>query len=260
MFCQTVPRRARVCLLYGARDAEQRRPGKSELRDASWRGSEVAGNAVNEKASWQHALVFAIAHEIANQLGAIRLQAHLLDEDLGPRALAEASIEIDGLAARAGPLLALLRAILSPAEPIGMPSAEGPHWSALLLGLGREIEDEGTRGVRVEIEMPTELQQQRAPGVDWLHPLLMALVGSTLSVVSRRGSIGLGLASRGSETALIVEDDGAQEDLEADAALRGRPLCVSIARRLVAGLGGRVEVFRVEHQTRVELIFPNADS
>lgn len=218
----------------------------------------VARYAVSEKFSSQHAVVFAIAHEIGNHLGAIRLQAHLLDEDQGPRALAGASVEIDGLAGRAGPLLTLLRPILSPTESIGNHLGEGPHWSALLGGLRREIEDEGTRGVHFEIELPAELQQQRAPGVDWLHPLLMVLVGSTLAAVSRRGTIGLRLELRGSETALIVEDDGAEEDLSGEAALRGRPLSVSIARRLLGGLGGRVDVLRIGLQTRVELIFPGA--
>ena len=51
-------------------------------------------------------LAFAIAHEVGNHLGGIRLQAHLLDENLDVRALAEASILIDGLAGRSGPLLA----------------------------------------------------------------------------------------------------------------------------------------------------------
>lgn len=218
----------------------------------------MAGNAVIEKSPSQHAVVFAIAHEIGNHLAAIRLQAHLLDEDLDLRALADASIEIDGLAGRAGPLLTLLRPILSPTESIEMRRMEGPHWSALLGGLAREIEDEGTRGVRFEIELPTELRQQRAPGVDWLYPLLMALIGSTFAAVSRSGTIGVGLELRGSEMALIVEDDGAEEDLSEVAALRGRPLSVSIARRLVGGIGGRVDVFRIGHRTRVELVFPNA--
>ena len=49
-------------------------------------------------------LAFAIAHEVGNHLGGIRLQAHLVDEDLDVRELAEASILIDGLAGRSGPL------------------------------------------------------------------------------------------------------------------------------------------------------------
>ena len=37
-------------------------------------------------------LVFAISHEVGNHLGGIRLQAHLLDEELGAREMAAAMI------------------------------------------------------------------------------------------------------------------------------------------------------------------------
>lgn len=212
---------------------------------------------------WQHTLVFAIAHEIGNHLSAIRLQAHLLglgDENL-PKALAETSIEIDSLAGRVAPLLALLRPILSPAmSPVT--SAEGPpsgavSWSGLLEALGRQIENEGTRGVQVDILAPAD-PQARAPAVDWLQPLVMALVGSTLDAASESGKIVLETDLLGDEALLVLEDDAAEEDLSAEAPLCGRPLCVSIARRLLASSGGHVKVIRVEDRTRIELVFPQS--
>ena len=200
-----------------------------------------------------HALVFAVAHEVGNHLGAIRLQAHLLDEDLDARALAVASVEIDDLAGRAGPLLALLRPILSPQIEV----RPGSSWSALMGGLIAQLEDEGTRGIRVEMNA-SDGALESAPGVDWLHSLLLAIVGATIPIVPKGGRIALSLAPRGTETALMIEDDGAEEDLSEDSALRGRPLAISIARSMLARLGGRVEWNRSSGETCVELIFPVA--
>jgi hypothetical protein len=194
--------------------------------------------------------VFAIGHEIGNHLGGIRLQAHLLDEDLDARGLAEASIEIDGLAGRSGPLLALLRPILSPSQQEG--SRLG--WSALLAGVQQQLEDDGTRGVRLEIEAPNDPGSE-APGVDWLHSLLIALVGSTLEGVEAPGTVSLRLEVRDGRAVLVLEDEGAQEELERGSALRGRGLSVAVARCLLESIGGWVETRRVGSKTCIELGF-----
>lgn len=216
--------------------------------------SSAAAMAASGPADHPHRreLVFAIGHEIGNFLGAIRLQAHLLDEELGSRALAEASVAIDGLAGRGTPLLALVRPIL--ASTAAGPSTD--HWSAILRRVGRELEDEGTRSVQFEIEWPVD-PCPTAPGVDWLHPLLMALVHATLAHVDPRGRIRLSLeiheADR--EQVLVLEDDGPEEDLSASASRRGRPLAVAIARLLLAEIGGRVATSR-DQRSRVGLVFP----
>ena len=203
----------------------------------------------------QRELVFAIGHEIGNHLGAIRLQAHLLDEDLDRRALATASIEIDGLAGRAAPLLALLRPILASDPPIGAPTS----WKNVLGPLSRQLGEDGTRGVRVDVRIPPAEGAREAPGADWLASLLIALVGATIADLPRRATLRLWLEARDVETALILEDDGADEDLSPEAPLRGRSLAVSIARWLVGGLGGRVDARRLADRTRVELVFPPPD-
>ena len=200
-------------------------------------------------------LVLAIGHEIANHLGAIRLEAHLLDEELGARALAEASVSIDGLAGRGTPLLALLRPILVATPPVG----DGrDRWSDVLDRIGREVEDEGTRAVRFELERSAEAATPAAPGVDWLHPLVMALVQATLAHVHPKGVIRLALEIDAGlrEIVLLLEDDGAEEDCSATAPLRGRPLVLAIARLLLGELGGRVETSR-EQRTRLRLVFPS---
>ncbi len=210
-----------------------------------------------DRASSTNDLVFAIAHEIGNHLGALRLQAHLLDEDLDPQALALASVEIDGLAGRSGALLALLRPLLSQAatssgdrESLG----DVPAWPSLLAGIGQHYEDEGTRGISLTIEEPAAVDS-RAPNTDWLHSLLIALLDATLASLPRTGSVQLRLEATGGEICLAVEDDGPDEDLSRDAALRGRPLIIALARALLVLVGGRVETSRVEGGTRVGIVF-----
>ncbi len=205
-------------------------------------------------------LVLAIGHEIANHLGAIRLQAHLLDEELGARALAEASVSIDGLAGRGTPLLALLRPLLAPKPPRSAPATDGGNrWIDVLGRIAREVEEEGTRAVRFDLDWPVGAEAEAlAPGVDWLHPLVTALVQATLAHVHPRGVIRLALETEAErpEQTLLLEDDGAEEDCSATAPLRGRPLVLAIARSLLGGIGGRVEASR-EERTRLRLIFPS---
>ena len=184
-------------------------------------------------------LAFAIAHEVGNHLGGIRLQAHLLDEELDARALAEASVLIDGLAGRSGTLLALLRPLLSDEWRSG----DRATWASVLGRVAQQVEDEGTRGVRFEVVGALETERP-APDFDWVHPLLVALVEATLVHVADRTSdarVRLELIEEGEAVRLDVIDDGEVEDLSASAARRGRPLAVAIARELIERSGGHVD-------------------
>ena len=198
-------------------------------------------------------LAFAIAHEVGNHLGGIRLQAHLLDDELGAREMAEASILIDGLAGRSGPLLSLLRPLLSD----DWRRAGGATWAGVLGRLAQQIEDEGTRGVRFEVTGALETESA-APDFDWVHPLLTALVEATIAHVADRGSeasVRLALVEDEEGVRLDVCDDGEVEDLSPAAARRGRPLAVALARELVGRSGGRVETDVSDAGTRVGLRF-----
>jgi nitrogen-specific signal transduction histidine kinase len=197
------------------------------------------------------ALAFAIAHEVGNHLGGIRLQAHLLDDELDSRALASASVLIDDLAGRAGPLLALLRPLLSEAGR----GAGGARWGDILSRVRRQIEDEGTRGVRLEIEGDLDTDRD-VPELDWLHSLLVALIGATLERMSREGHLKVQLMISPRETVLVLVDDGTEEDFGEEAAPRGRPLVVSIARELLFPTGGQVETSRDGALTQVRLTWP----
>jgi hypothetical protein len=202
----------------------------------------------------RHDLVCAIGHEIGNHLGAIRLQAHLLDDDLDTRALARASVEIDALAGRAGPLLALLRPILAEDLP---PAGSNSTWAITLHRVARQLDDDGTRGVRFDVQVSPADGETPAPGYDWLHALLMALVEATIADLPNRGMTLLRLERGDDESALILEDDGPDGDLAESSSLRGRSLALAIARWLVGRAGGRVEANRIEARTRVEIIFPD---
>jgi len=238
--------------------------GKQQLGMEGRRLREARPGRAGDETPDRDALVFAIAHEVGNHLGAIRLQAHLLDDDLDARGLAAGSLAIDELAARSAPLLALLRPILGsgpvprPAEAGAGGTTEDPGigWDRLLDALARELEDEGTRGVRVTIA-PCDEPPPRLPQTDWMAPLLRALVASTLAHLVPRGQLAVRVtALPGGASRLDLEDDGAEEDLAPGAALRGRALVVGIARRLVGDLGGRVEITRAGSGTRIGLVMP----
>lgn len=198
-------------------------------------------------------LVCAIGHEVGNHLGGIRLQAHFLDEDLDARALATASVEIDTLAGRAAPLLALLRPILAGPEP---PTAAGIQWGPLLGQLRQRLDDEGTRGVPVTIE-ESKGESIESRAVEGFQNLVYALVSATLDRLDASHSLRLDAEAREDGSVLVVSDDGAAEDLSGEGGLRGRSLVLAIARRLLGGVGGRVETFVREDSTRIELIVPN---
>ena len=214
-----------------------------------------SGGFEDASAEEGHALVFAIAHEVGNHLGGIRLHADLLGDEADVRGLAESSVVIDGLAARAAPLLALLRPIL---EPVPAPS-HAVSWDGLLAAIRQQLLDEGTKGVRVELESPGP-EAGSTPAVPGLQSLLLALIGATLEPLAAGDSVTLRLERRASGSALILEDGGPEEDLSTGAALRGRALAVAIARRLVARVGGRVEVGRGSDRTRIEMVWPRSDA
>lgn len=227
-------------------------------------------------AASRHALVFAIAHELGNHLAGIRLEAHLLDEAMGAPGLARASLAIDALAGRSGPLLSLIRPLLAP----GGRAAGAPGLATALEGVRRALEDAGTAGRRVEVRIEPE-PAAHGPAFDGLHALLLVLVGAP-DELPVGGTIGLRLERRGAFSALSCELPGEAFDEAIDAAgleegaegarsavarvsgLRGRALAVAIARVLVADAGGRVELERTDGAGRpsahLSLLLPTQGS
>jgi hypothetical protein len=205
-------------------------------------------------------LVFAIAHEVGNHLGAIRLQSHLLDEDLSAVELARACVLMDGLAGSAGSLLSLLRPLLTERKDARV--GREVDWQSVLAAVRQQIIDDGTHGTELVVDEIAG-SSERAPTVGWLHPLLVAMVGATVTHVSTSerapGRVELVLDVRAEGDVLWIIDDGDEESLEQDAALRGRPLAVAIGACLLDRWGGRVETERDDAgRTRVGLVFAPA--
>jgi hypothetical protein len=126
-----------------------------------------------------------------------------------------------------------------------------------LLGrVQQQIEDQGTRGARFLLsgDLETEIA---APDYEWLYPLLISLIEATINHVGHAGSIVLDVTPEEGSVRISFDDDGDEEELSATAALRGRPLAVSIGRELLSRIGGRIEVSRSEGRTRVGLVFPS---
>lgn len=215
----------------------------------------------------RHALVFALAHELGNQLAGIRLEAHLLDEGLGPAELARASLAIDGLAAQAVPLLSLLRPLLSPTAR----RASAPACAAVLESLRRELELEGIRGRPIALEL-AEDADRGAPAIDGLAALLRALIGTPVELGAAGEPIRLGLTRAPGGVAVTCELPGEVLSEAVDAGgrpdgagrpgqtpvhgLRGRSLACAIARVLVADVGGTVDVRVEAGRSRVALHLP----
>ncbi|MFK7898480.1 MAG: hypothetical protein AB8G23_21790 [Myxococcota bacterium] len=230
----------------------------------------------------RHALVLAVAHEIGNHLGGIRLEAHLLGDDLGPRALARASVTLDGLAGRSGSLLSLIRPLLHPEDR----DATAKTWTGVLAGVRQELQDQGTQGVELTMDLSAAAARETtpatpsvAPPVGWMHPLLTAWLGASIAQVqahlaglardeknasragvspqgagastgssaqsapgAERGHVRLAFLPGPDEARIIFEDSAPAEDLSEAAPRRERPLALAIARILLGDLGGRVEV------------------
>ncbi|MFO0688751.1 MAG: hypothetical protein U0900_08585 [Myxococcota bacterium] len=214
------------------------------------------------------ALAFAIAHEIGNHLAGIRLEAHLLDEALGARGLAKASLAIDSLAGQAAPLLALLRPLLSP----GARRAGGGTLASVLDGVRRQLEEEGAAGHPLAVAVGAGVEGAVSP-IEGLHALIVALVGPPEALASGAAPIALRVERAGGALVLSIGLPGeafveaAAEAAAAEgaggagtgsrgAALRGRALALALARVLVADAGGAVEVGGGEGRSWVALRLP----
>lgn len=201
-------------------------------------------------------LAFALCHEIGNLLAAVRLQAHMLDEGLGRKQIAIASIEIDDLAYRSAALLRHLRPLLAPLA--GTPVREDP--AAVAAGLEREIAEQGGRGVRIEVQVVAGLARV-AIEREVIHHLIASLLHVACEAAQPRGRVVLRVEPREGEVAFVVEDDGASADDPSGwsrQALRGRALLCAVADHILRKRGGRLVAGRSEGLSRVELLLPIA--
>jgi signal transduction histidine kinase len=201
-------------------------------------------------------LVFAMCHEISNLVAAVRLHAHLIDDDLDPRGLALASIEIDDSSARSGALLALVRAVL------GRPHEDGTHAqaAAIVLGLQYAIDEHGGRGVAITVQAAGGLPKVQAdPQV--MHYLLLTHLYGAIDSAPTGSEVRVVVEPGNGEVRFVIEDTGSADEEHLGwkkAALRGRVLSCAIADFVLKKIGGRLEVERAEKGTRTSLCVPSA--
>ncbi len=199
-------------------------------------------------------LVFALCHELGNLIGAIRLHAHLLDEEMGPKALAVTSVELDDLSARASALLGHVRPLLSS----GPRDIDKVAPAAVVANVRQLLEEHGGRGVALSSETEPDIP---AIEVDQevLHQLLVSLLFAALEAASREGSVWLRAESRADGVAFTLEDDGEVDEDPAgwrEQMMRGRPLLCAVASNILAKRRGHLEVTRRDGRTRVALVLP----
>jgi len=184
-------------------------------------------------------LVFALAHEIANLLAGSRLEAGLLDASAGTRELREAAERISEISARAGSLLAMLRPLLAPEAVAAVPIDSLELLEGLRSGLDEASDSRVVIALKTAVEVPSVLL---AP--DTVHHLLLTAIWAGLEAAPAGGMLRVHCRGEGDRVAFVVEDDGAEIDLDPGGELRGRPLTLAVARAVLAAMAGRLEVTR----------------
>jgi signal transduction histidine kinase len=198
------------------------------------------------------ALLSALSHEIRNELAAVRLRAHLLDEGLGTRDLAQAGIDIDRAAARANELLALVGPLAS------LTGAPGCDAASLLDAVAQAAGDSGRLGVCVDVGVEPGLPRIAANG-NVLHSLLSLLLWASIERAPATGRVRLEALAADGGVQLVVRDyEPADDDLEPDPtqAPSGRALVCAVARQLLEPTGGSVAIESAAEGTRIALCLP----
>jgi len=218
-------------------------------------------------------LVFAVCHEIGNCVGGVRLHAHLLDDTMGPRELALASVELDDLAARASWLLSLVRPLLFVGATVGatVGAATGaadatPSDAAhILSSVSTLLEEHGGRGTALRFAIAEELKASPhlvAFDRDVLQALLASLALSAMEAGEGSGRVELCADVSDEDVCFRVEDDApvSEDPLRwREQMMRGRPLLCAVADGLLTARGGHFEVTRKEDVTSILLFVPRVD-
>lgn len=210
-----------------------------------------------EPANDSAGLVFAMCHEISNLVAAVRLQAHLLDEDLDARGLAVASLEIDDLSARSATLLALVRPVLvAPNEEIPPIGAD-----VIALGFERALAEYGGRGFEIVFDTEPELPDVRAEPEVFHYILLSHAFGAmeAMEATDSGGRIRIEVVAGTKEVVFAVEDHAPADEEHLKwwaSSLRGRVLESAVAHYILTKRGARFDVQRRGDCNRTEIAAP----
>ncbi len=214
----------------------------------------MTGDAFDKPVTDSANLVFAVCHEISNLVAAVRLQAHLLDEELDARGLAVASLEIDDLSARSAALLALIRPVLSEPPVDISPVGAG----VIAVGFERALAEYGGRAFDVAFDFAAELPEVRAePEV--FHYILLSQAYGAMEAMDKEGGLRVEVTTSQKEVVFAMEDQAPEDAQHLEwwsAALRGRALEAAVAHQILAKRGARFEVRRQGTCNRTEIAAP----
>ncbi len=199
----------------------------------------------------RRALVSALCHELGNLMAGVRLQAHILGEDLTTKELALASLELDEIGARAGALVALLRPLAG--EVVAARRIISPE--AILTAVEASLEGSGGRGIELSVEVVQGLPALETDA-EAIVSLLVSLALGAVDIVRPHGRVRLAATGSESTVTFSVEDDASGPDFEdwPDGALRGRTLLCAIAEHLLSPFNGKAVVNRGSTGTCIELV------
>lgn len=203
-------------------------------------------------------LLFALCHEMGNLVGAIRLQTHLLDQEMTPRDLATARSEIDVLGARVSALLLLVRPIEEAVSPW---AGDGLDPDDVLRVVEHGLEPLILPEVEIEFA-PSGATQSVRVDRNALQSLVTSFVHLAVEQVrSNGGRVRVAVERADGRTGVSIEDDGgldASLDAWQGEPLRGRTLICAIADRILEGVGGAIDTTSSAAGSRVVLWAPHA--
>ncbi len=206
-----------------------------------------------------HALLFALCHEMGNLVGAIRLQTHLLDQEMSPRDLVAARSEIDVLGARVSALLSLVRPVEDGAPP---PPGDGLDPGDALAVVEHGLETLMLPGVSIELVRSGAEQRLRVDR-NAAQALVSSFVHLAVEQVRPSGRVRVHIDQRERQGAFVIEDDGPADPGLADwrsEPLRGRTLLCAIASHMTEAVAGELRAQTAMTGSRIEIWLPHADA
>ena len=200
----------------------------------------------------RRSLVAALCDEMSEWTAAIRLQEQLIDEDMSPHELADATIRVGDLAARLEAALLLVRPVLqgTPQRVVRV----DPHM--VTSAVHESLQEYGRRGVDFDVHIEPDLARIQCDPAQ-LKAMLLTSVYDALEAARPRGSVRLRVHQPESVCFEICDDGPQSEALVAwrTAEMSGRALSVALAHQLAVDSGARIDVERRSGFTCVSMQF-----